>query len=191
MERHCMELLEGWFGSYKHAFSELVGRAGTRSISMISVWGPREGQETWLKGGRYAVGMSSWKIWEEGNGVKWRSTVRNQSASGWNEMTLQLSLELRRAYSDLCIRPGTGRAPPSERQSETWHRPFVWLSPRLPPILFTKLSNWKALIKVIKCLGSYGHNINTWPAFRKKEKMYFFLHECSDFPGWFVQFLQM
>ena len=37
MERHCMELLEGWFGSYKHAFSELVGRAGTRSISMISV----------------------------------------------------------------------------------------------------------------------------------------------------------
>ena len=37
MERHCMKLLEGWFGSYKHVFSELVGRAGTRSISMISV----------------------------------------------------------------------------------------------------------------------------------------------------------
>ena len=32
MERHCMKLLEGWFGSYKHVFSELVGRAGTRSI---------------------------------------------------------------------------------------------------------------------------------------------------------------
>ena len=29
MERHCMKLLEGWFGSYKHVFSELVGRAGT------------------------------------------------------------------------------------------------------------------------------------------------------------------
>ena len=32
MERYCMKLLEGWFGSYKRVFSELVGRAGTRSI---------------------------------------------------------------------------------------------------------------------------------------------------------------
>ena len=81
MERHCMKLLEGWFGSYKHVFSELVGRAGTRSIhdQCLRTKG-RSGDliGRWKVCSRYVV----MEDLEEGDRVKWRSTVRNQSASG-------------------------------------------------------------------------------------------------------------